>query len=98
MSDYYCMAKRKALWDDHNATFRLRIEVDRLKADNERLRKDAARYRWLRDGGDHYLLCINPDVGQIGGEDLDAIIDAALSAVPSGSPADVKSVPRQGDE
>ena len=29
-----------------------------LKAENARLRKDAARYRWLRDGGDYYLFCI----------------------------------------
>ena len=33
-------------------------DYDALKAENERLRKDAARYRWLRDGGDYYLFCI----------------------------------------
>jgi hypothetical protein len=28
-------------------------ELDRLQAENEALRKDAERYRWLRNGYDH---------------------------------------------
>lgn len=41
-------------------------------------REDAERYRWLRNGGDYTLACINPDVGQISSDNLDAVIDGAL--------------------
>ncbi len=62
-------------------------ELRRLVAENESLRKDAERYRWLRDSADcdegiapMHQLC--SDWGrfywsQVEGDDLDAAIDAA---------------------
>ena len=56
-------------------------ELRRLSAENETLRADAERYRWLRDHGDSG--CTQKD-GYGGyelrmGEELDAAIDAARS-------------------
>ena len=47
MSDDIYEAKWKLLRDDYDAKWKPRIEVDRLKAENERLRRDAERYRWI---------------------------------------------------
>lgn len=68
-----------------------RIERDALKAENESLRKDAERYRWLRNPDrciEDYLdgPADNIVVGSCGGEDilwlegLDSAIDAAISS------------------
>ncbi|OVZ15318.1 hypothetical protein CDO38_31240 [Pseudomonas aeruginosa] len=59
-------------------------KCDRLKADNEALCKDAARYRWLRErdletirqGG--VFAGMTPENIVLNQEDLDAAIDAAL--------------------
>ncbi|HHN0112341.1 TPA: ead/Ea22-like family protein [Pseudomonas aeruginosa] len=59
-------------------------EIDRLKAENEALRKDAARYRWLRErdletirqGG--VFAGMTPENIVLNLEHLDAAIDAAL--------------------
>ena len=70
-----------------------------LKAENERLRKDAERYQWLRDPKTDIALVIDKVVDEIpseegtgydglkvyeyrAGEELDAAIDAAMSALP----------------
>ena len=48
--------------------------VDAMKAECEKLRKDAERYRWLRDGNGYY-----PEENYLrGGVELDAAIDAAM--------------------
>ena len=52
----------------------------------ERLRADAARYRWLRDVGDYMMpptpgvirLDINDHIEHLSGDALDAAIDAAI--------------------
>jgi chromosome segregation ATPase len=62
-------------------------ELDRLRAENERLRVDAERYRWLRDqnrgmyGLSHVIIDDHsPPYFELKCEkDLDAAIDAALS-------------------
>ena len=57
------------------------IEIDALKAENEKLRKDAERYLWLRENRMVSLLviffgngCINRDI-----KEVDAAIDAAMT-------------------
>ena len=59
----------------------LRAEVERLRAENEALRKDAYRYHWIRDGG---WMLIGEDRGN-GPEwpdaiDVDHQVDAAIDA------------------
>ena len=69
---------------------RLRIEVDRLEAENARLRADAERFIWLADRMARYaaLVEVNPSDDNASdknwfhieqGEDLRVAIDAALS-------------------
>jgi hypothetical protein len=49
-------------------------ERDALRAEVEQLRKDAERYRWLRDDNAYF-----PEEEMIrGGDELDAAIDAAM--------------------
>ena len=61
----------------------LRCVIADLKAENEALRKDAERYRWLRSNSvppyhDHFPVARYFDTGEmILGEALDAAIDAA---------------------
>ncbi len=70
---------------EYQPIMRLKNELDRLKAENEALRKDAVRYRWLRDSCTRQWdvmyrdieIVINGD-GADDCEDLDGIIDAAL--------------------
>lgn len=57
----------------------LAAEVRRLQAENERLRKDAERYQWLRDNEDVLPTSILRMIRD-GDSDLDAAIDAARSA------------------
>lgn len=45
------------------------------KAENESLRKDAERYRWLRDGAGY---CDTRDIPGMAPARMDAFIDAAL--------------------
>jgi hypothetical protein len=64
---------------------RLRIEVDRLEAENARLAAalrsiSMGAKRYWREGDDAYQFAI--------------LADAALSAVPSDNPADVKTAPQ----
>lgn len=57
-----------------------------LTSEVERLRADAARYRWLRDVGDYMMpptpgvirLDINDHIEHLSGDALDAAIDAAM--------------------
>ncbi|QLL11752.1 hypothetical protein [Pseudomonas chlororaphis] len=56
------------------AVLELFIERDQLKAENEALRKDAKRYRWLRDSPDDLDLSSADNM-----EEIDALIDAAMS-------------------
>lgn len=61
----------------------LLAEIDQLKAENEALRKDALRYRWLRDGCG--VVEYKAIAGSIGpgmlpsGDKLQAAIDAAMA-------------------
>ena len=49
-------------------------QVDALKAECEKLRKDAERYRWLRDGDDEAVfIAVN-----FCGDEWDEMIDAAM--------------------
>lgn len=65
-----------------------------LRAENERLRQDAKRYRWLRSGyrcdpdmsGDHLWWLADARHTRLRGPNTDAAIDAAMKA--TGSPAD----------
>ncbi len=52
-------------------------ELARLRAENERLRADAARYLWLRDTASEDHLC---DLPAYRSEAWNAFIDAAMSA------------------
>ena len=52
-----------------------------LLAENEALRKDAGRYRWLQEGRSgeiEVVEWIGPHATGMEGEDLDALIDAAM--------------------
>ena len=52
-----------------------------LLAENEALRKDAARYQWLREARSGYIEVvewIGPHATGMTGEDLDALLDAAM--------------------
>lgn len=49
------------------------VEIDQLKAENEALRKDAERYRWLRE----YTVKSLPVAGAL--DSLDSQIDAAMA-------------------
>lgn len=60
------------------------VEVDRLKAENEALRKDAERYRWLRDSSEsiHQFYLSTPiwfTGVKFSKENVDSTIDAAMS-------------------
>lgn len=60
-------------------------EIDELRAECEALRKDAERYRWIRDS-QHYWedagivrLCAGPDFDRAMDDELDAIIDKEMA-------------------
>ncbi|MCY1422716.1 hypothetical protein D9M71_384090 [compost metagenome] len=64
-------------------------ERDTLKAENEALRKDADRYRWLRKTEDweltaqkldvdHWLVSSGTGMGNASGKELDDSIDALI--------------------
>ena len=56
-------------------------ERDQLKAENEALRKNAERYQWLREARSGYIEVvewIGPHATGMTGEDLDALLDAAM--------------------
>jgi hypothetical protein len=70
---------------------RWQVERAELKAEVERLRADAERYRWLRGNQDDLVVGTHPDIANlgmtgaigtylewIGGTEMDAAIDAAL--------------------
>lgn len=57
-------------------------ECDRFKVENEALRKDAERYRWLQHGHSGYIEVvewIGPHATGMIGEDLDALVDGAMA-------------------
>jgi hypothetical protein len=57
---------------------------NRLIGENEALRKDAERYRWLQHGHSGYIEVvewIGPHATGMTGEDLDALVDTAMSKV-----------------
>lgn len=54
----------------------LLTEIDQLKAENEALRKDADRYRWLRDGAGY---CDTRDIPGMAPARMDEFIDSAKS-------------------
>lgn len=57
-------------------------EIEQLKAENEALRKDAERYRWLQHGHSGYIEVvewIGPHATGMNGEDLDALVDGAMA-------------------
>jgi hypothetical protein len=57
-------------------------ELDRLRADNARLAKDAERYRYIRNVRDYAVICELPgDLYLRMPEQLDAAIDAATAQV-----------------
>ena len=63
---------RAQYWKDEHLAGN--AEIDRLRAENEGLRKDAARYRWIRSD-----ISVCADVFDMHTEgDLDAAIDAAM--------------------
>lgn len=65
--------KKKPGWFDPLAD-RLWQEIEMLKAENEALRKDAERYRWLRqDDVEQYQIST-----KCSEEKMDAAIDAAM--------------------
>jgi hypothetical protein len=54
----------------------------KARAENESLRKDAERYRWLQHGHSGYIEVvewIGPHATGITGEDLDALVDGAMA-------------------
>lgn len=51
-------------------------EIDRLEAEVEALRKDAERYRWLRDGAGY---CDTRDIPGMAPTRMDEFIDAAIT-------------------
>ena len=53
---------------------------DQLRTEIETLRKDAERYRWLRDGCDHKRSEATRIAVNLYGMEWDAAIDAAMSA------------------
>lgn len=60
----------------------LRTRIDQFKAENETLRKDAERYRWLQHGHSGYIEVvewIGPHATGMTGEDLDALVDGAMA-------------------
>jgi hypothetical protein len=60
----------------------LRTRIDQFKAENEALRKDAERYRWLQHGHSGYIEVvewIGPHATGMTGEDLDALVDGAMA-------------------
>jgi hypothetical protein len=64
-----------------NEAWRLTVEAERrikrgISDENEALRKDAERYRWLRDGAGY---CDTRDIPGMAPARMDAFIDAALA-------------------
>jgi hypothetical protein len=53
-------------------------ELRRLAAENAALRKDAERYRWLRDKGDSTWMAMGRRPGVKFTQEIDAAIDAAM--------------------
>lgn len=68
-----------------NAALSAAQEMARLKAENEALRKDADRYRWLRESGQcewdasYEKLELRIETPHFDDSNLDACIDAALA-------------------
>jgi hypothetical protein len=62
-------------------------EIEQLKAECEALRKDADRYRWLQHGHSGHIEVvewIGPHAAGMIGDDLDALVDAAMSKAVQG--------------
>lgn len=63
-------------YDPHGPEVVMASAYDELKAESETLRKDAERYRWLRDGAGY---CDTRDIPGMAPARMDAFIDAALA-------------------
>ncbi|KTC25449.1 hypothetical protein AO392_14590 [Pseudomonas putida] len=72
-------AWKSASSQDLRARGELMIQVDELKAENETLRKDAQRYRWLRDKQTFIWLIQDWFPGEAMLTNVDADIDAAMA-------------------
>lgn len=72
-------AWKSASSQDLRARGELMIQVDELKAENEALRKDAERYRWLRDKQTFIWLIQDWFPGEAMLTNVDADIDAAMA-------------------
>jgi len=77
------MESAELAWSDSDGRA-IQVERDLLKADNEALRKDAERYRWLRAEtglGPNIQVSewVGPHEYRLHGEELDIAIDGALS-------------------
>lgn len=72
-------AWKSASSQDLRARGELMIQVDELKAENEALRKDAQRYRWLRDKQTFIWLIQDWFPGEAMLTNVDADIDAAMA-------------------
>ena len=63
------------LYDDEAAA-----DITRLRAEAEALRKDAERYRWLRDPNNGKALSVMQAYGLEDAKELDDAIDAAIES------------------
>jgi hypothetical protein len=78
LTDYATLQSRLAAAEDYAE--RCTAENTRMEAENDVLRKEAARYRWLRDRcpeGMHMTLAMRRE-----SDEWDAAIDAHLEAAP----------------
>jgi len=65
----------------HSSVVSIQNDLLKLKQENESLKKDAARYRWITDGsrGDYCWNNVLSEKDRDGGDTLDDAIDAAMS-------------------
>lgn len=63
-------------YDPHGPEVVMAEAYDQLKAENEALRKDAERYRWLRDEAGY---CDTRDIPGMAPARMDSHIDAAVA-------------------
>ena len=65
----------------HSSVVSIQNDLLKLKQENESLKKDAARYRWITDGsrGDYCWNNVLSEKDRDGGDTLDDAIDEAMS-------------------
>ena len=63
-------------------TITLLIQIDQLEAENKQLKKDAERYRWLRDKSDNAFVGIYKDALRgkewVFGKKADELVDSGI--------------------